>query len=72
MIEINPQFLIERDDPNYPPHHTGMHLEETFIKFWEANQTLNRKLIFKDKLIKKKIEKRGIKSLKLIMNIIRL
>lgn len=45
MIEINHQFLIEREDLNYPPHHTGMHLEEAFIKFWESNQTSNRKLI---------------------------
>jgi hypothetical protein len=43
--EISKEFLIERLDPNYPPHHTGDHLEESFIKFWESEGTGNRKLI---------------------------
>lgn len=39
------EFLIERIDPNYPPHHSGDHLEESFIKFWESEGRGNRKLI---------------------------
>ena len=44
--EIAKEFLIERIDPCYPPHHTGLHLEETFVKFWQGETgTSNRKLI---------------------------
>ena len=43
--EISKEFLIERLDPRYPPHHTGDHLEESFIKFWESEGIGNRKLI---------------------------
>lgn len=43
--EISNEFLIDRLDPNYPPHHKGDHLEETFIKFWEAEGKGLRKLI---------------------------
>jgi hypothetical protein len=39
------EFLIDRIDPNYPPHHKGNHLEESFIKFWESEGRGNRKLI---------------------------
>jgi len=39
------EFLLNRDDPNYPPHHVGDHLEEFFLKFWEAEGSGNRKLI---------------------------
>lgn len=38
-------FLLERLDPNYPPHHKGDHLEEKFLKFWESEGAGNRKLI---------------------------
>lgn len=43
--EIDRKFLIERVDPCYPPHHTGEHLEETFIKFWQHEGNNARKLI---------------------------
>lgn len=40
------EFLIDRDDPIYPPHHTGEHLEEFFVKFWEQTSGhITRKLI---------------------------
>ena len=39
------EFLLDRDDPNYPPHHQGDHLEEHFLKFWEAEGNNKRKLI---------------------------
>ena len=39
------EFLLDRLDPNYPPHHTGDHLEEAFIKFWESEGRGQRKLI---------------------------
>ena len=39
------EFLIDRLDPKYPPHHTGDHLEEAFINFWESEGRGNRKLI---------------------------
>ena len=39
------EFLLNRLDPNYPPHHTGDHLEEAFIKFWESEGHDRRKLI---------------------------
>lgn len=39
------EFLLNRLDPNYPPHHTGSHLEETFINFWENKGLGTRKLI---------------------------
>jgi hypothetical protein len=39
------EFLIKRDDPNYPPHHAGDHLEEYFLKFWESEGNNKRKLI---------------------------
>jgi len=42
--EIN-EFLIERTDPCYPPHHTGDHLEEAFVKFWREDGRGDRKLI---------------------------
>lgn len=42
--EIN-EFLIERTDPCYPPHHVGDHLEEAFVKFWRTNGRGERKLI---------------------------
>jgi hypothetical protein len=47
MLLANPSsdFLISRTDPNYPPHHTGDHLEEFFLKFWEAEGSGERKLI---------------------------
>lgn len=38
-------FLIDRVDPCYPPHHTGDHLEEAFVKFWRVNGSGTRKLI---------------------------
>lgn len=31
---VNNHFLIQRQDPCYPPHHTGDHLEEFFVKKW--------------------------------------
>ena len=40
-----PNFLIDRLDQNYPPHHTGDHLEEAFVKFWESEDRGPRKLI---------------------------
>jgi len=43
--EKSHEFLLDRDDPNYPPHHTGDHLEEFFLKFWDAEGSGNRKLI---------------------------
>jgi len=43
--EISEEFLLERDDPNYPPHHTGDHLEEFFLKFWRTEGLGSRKLI---------------------------
>ena len=43
--EISKEFLLGRDDPNYPPHHTGDHLEEFFLKFWESEGLGDRKLI---------------------------
>jgi hypothetical protein len=39
------EFLIERTDPCYPPHHTGNHLEEAFVKFWRLHGRGKRKLI---------------------------
>jgi hypothetical protein len=39
------EFLLNRDDPNYPPHHSGDHLEEYFLKYWESEGNKNRKLI---------------------------
>lgn len=44
-LETSKEFRLERDDPNYPPHHTGDHLEEYFIKFWESEGNNKRKLI---------------------------
>jgi len=43
--EIAKEFLIDRVDPCYPPHHTGDHLEEAFVKFWQAEGNVKRKLI---------------------------
>lgn len=40
-----PELLIPREGPAYPPHHTGDHLEEAFLKFWEAEGKGSRKLI---------------------------
>jgi hypothetical protein len=45
LANLEKNFLLDRDDPNYPPHHTGDHLEEYFIKFWEAEGSGFRKLI---------------------------
>lgn len=45
LAERNEDFLIQRVGSPYPPHHTGDHLEEAFIKFWEAEGNENRKLI---------------------------
>ena len=39
------EFLIVRDGAAYPPHHTGDHLEEAFLKFWETEGRGSRKLI---------------------------
>ncbi len=41
----NEELTLQRQDPNYPPHHTGDHLEEAFLKFWEAKGRGPRKLI---------------------------
>lgn len=38
------EFLIQREGAPYPPHHTGDHLEEAFIKFW-SKKSSKRKLI---------------------------
>ena len=38
------EFFLNRLDC-YPPHHTGDHLEEAFIKFWESEGHDRRKLI---------------------------
>jgi len=43
--ELAREFLIERVDPCYPPHHTGDHLEEAFVKFWQDEGNNARKLI---------------------------
>jgi len=43
--ELAKEFLIERVDPCYPPHHTGDHLEEAFVKFWQSEGHGSRKLI---------------------------
>jgi hypothetical protein len=43
--ELSKEFLINRVDPCYPPHHTGDHLEEAFLKFWQSEGNGHRKLI---------------------------
>ena len=43
-LEVD-EFLIERTDTCYPPHHKGDHLEEAFIKFWRSQGAGKRKLI---------------------------
>lgn len=46
MTEKVDDFLIDRNDVlPYPPHHTGLHLEEAFIEFWESEGKGERKLI---------------------------
>jgi len=45
MTREVPDFLLDRVDPCYPPHHTGDHLEEAFVKFWRENGSGQRKLI---------------------------
>lgn len=45
MTKKSNEFLLDRQDPCYPPHHTGDHLEEAFIKYWEAEGKGPRKLI---------------------------
>ena len=44
MLEASPEFLISREGDQYPPHHSGDHLEEYFLKFWEEKKS-KRKLI---------------------------
>lgn len=39
------EFLIERAGFNYPPHHTGLHLEEAFVKYWQDYGAGERLLI---------------------------
>lgn len=43
--EICQEFLMERVGPNYPPHHTGPHLEEAFVKYWQVHGRGDRLLI---------------------------
>ena len=45
LARIENRFLISREGSNYPPHHSGDHLEETFVKFWQINGSGKRKLI---------------------------
>lgn len=45
ITHIQEEFLLQRQDGNYPPHHTGLHLEEAFIKFWHGKKSKARKLI---------------------------
>jgi len=45
ITELKNDFLIPRAGFNYPPHHSGDHLEEAFIKFWLKEGSGNRKLI---------------------------
>ncbi len=42
---ISKEFLLDRVDPCYPPHHAGDHLEEHFLKYWESEGHGHRKLI---------------------------
>lgn len=44
LVNKDSRFLVNRLDC-YPPHHRGDHLEEYFIKFWEAEGHSSRKLI---------------------------
>jgi hypothetical protein len=44
LVNKDSRFLVNRLDC-YPPHHRGDHLEEHFIKFWEAEGHSSRKLI---------------------------
>lgn len=39
------EFLLPREGNAYPPHHKGDHLEEYFLKYWEAEGKSTRKLI---------------------------
>jgi hypothetical protein len=45
IAEKSSEFLIAREGAAYPPHHVGDHLEEAFLKFWDANGVGDRKLI---------------------------
>lgn len=45
VTEPKQEFLLPRGGFNYPPHHSGDHLEEAFVKFWLKEGTGDRKLI---------------------------
>ncbi len=50
MIESSPEFLIQREGDQYPPHHEGDHLEGHAVKILSS---LKRSVNFKHVSINK-------------------